>query len=238
MDQWELREKIALTSKILTMEGQSDFNLGHVSAVDEKGQVWMKPAKMGTEDITAGDTIAIDDSGNVLEGWHGVHGEYPIHTEIYRARPDIRCVVHTHPIHAIAFGARGEELRMLCHDAVPFLGCLAYFDETAELIATSELGERVAAVLGGKRSLLLRNHGIVTAGRTVEEALCLALHLERACRVALLAGEGAVPIDPVIALKMRDEFERSALQKYEGFFKYLIKKLIRMGFLQAGSILA
>ena len=89
-----------------------------------------------------------------------IHLEYVLHTEIYKARPDVGAVVHTHPPYATAFGATDATLELLNHDAVLFRDGLAYFDDTAELIVRPEQGAAVAAALGDKRVLVMRGHGV------------------------------------------------------------------------------
>lgn len=229
MDSMPCREKISLSSKILIMEGHGDFNLGHVSARDYDGSIWIKPAGMGQEEISASDVISINVGGEVIQGERQPHSEVPIHTAIYRRRPDIRCIVHTHPPNAIALGATGSPLAMLCHDAIPFYRRLGYLHDMPGLIVTAEQGDRLANILGGGNAVLIRNHGIVTAGRTVEEALCLAIHLERACKIQLLCNGNGIPVEDETAANMWDEVEKTALNKYNGFFTYLCGKLIRSG---------
>jgi len=226
-----VQEKIALGSRILVMEGQGDFNLGHVSALDDDGRIWIKPAGIGQEEITAQDVIRIDHEGKVQEGSRKPHGELPIHIGIYDARPDVRAIVHTHPMYAIAFGATGKKLQMLCHDSIVFYDALGYFDATADLLTVPEQGEWLAEALGSGKAALMKNHGIVTVGKTVEEAVCLAIHLEKACRVQLLCGNDGVPIDDATALKMRQDCDRTTAKRYSGFFEYEINKLARAGML-------
>ncbi len=104
-----------------------------------------------------------------------------------RARPDLNAVIHTHAPHAVAFSSLGKELVPVNNEAGYFYKRLPVFSETTDLIVTPERGKAVAKCLGDRNALLLRNHGIVAAGRTLEEAVWVALKLERACRVQLMA---------------------------------------------------
>ena len=118
------------------------------------------------------------------------HVEYPIHTEIYRSRPDVASVVHVHPMHVIAFAATTAPLRALSHDAVPFTPPdVCRFTETGNLIRTGELGGRLAEALGQRNAVLIPNHGMVTVGPDLATAVFLAVLLDKACRQHLLAGE-------------------------------------------------
>ena len=104
-----------------------------------------------------------------------------------RARSDIQAVIHTHAPHAVAFSSLGKELVPVNNEAGYFYKKLPVFSETTDLIVTPERGKAVARCLGQNNAVLLRNHGIVAAGRSIEEAVWIALKLERACRVQLMA---------------------------------------------------
>jgi L-fuculose-phosphate aldolase len=112
---------------------------------------------------------------------------------VLRARPDVNCVIHTHPEHAIAFSSLGKELQPMSNDGTMFSSGVPIFSETTDLIVNQERGKAVARTLGDKGALILRNHGIVTAGSTIEHAVFLAIKLERACRVQMLAEQAGGP---------------------------------------------
>jgi L-fuculose-phosphate aldolase len=127
----------------------------------------------------------------VLSGDGQRHSEYPIHTEIMAARPEVRAVVHTHPPHAVALAATGQPLRPVSHAANYFVPpAVPRFTDTADLVLTRELGRSVAATLGDARALFLVNHGIVTVGETLQSAIVAAVLLERACAQQLLTQTG------------------------------------------------
>lgn len=174
---------------ILGTEGQGDIIWGHVSCrvPGDQTRLYMKPATLGLEEIAPADLIQIDLAGRKVAGDLPVHSEVFIHTEVLRARPEVACVVHTHPPYAVAFGATGQPLRPIGHDGAYFEDNLAVFTDTTDLIVTRERGEAVAHALGQRSAVLLRNHGIVTVGRTIQEAVFVALLLEKACYMQLLA---------------------------------------------------
>jgi ribulose-5-phosphate 4-epimerase/fuculose-1-phosphate aldolase len=125
--------------------------------------------------------------GEVLAGAHPRHSEWPIHTKIMRARPDVGAVVHSHPPHSIAVGAAGQPLLPLSHAATLFVPPdVPRFTKTADLIVTRELGIEVAECLGGLYALQLVNHGIVTAGKDVRDAIIRAVLLEKAAHQQVL----------------------------------------------------
>jgi ribulose-5-phosphate 4-epimerase/fuculose-1-phosphate aldolase len=143
--------------------------------------VWMKASGWGLEEITPDRVQLVSPSGEVLEGTGGRHSEYPIHTEIMAARADVGGAVHTHSPYAVALAAAGQPLLPVSHAATYFVPPeVPRFTDTADLILTSDLGRRVAASLGSASAVFLVNHGIVTAGPTLQVATVAAVLLERA----------------------------------------------------------
>ena len=184
----ELRELVALGCRILGANGHDDFIWGHVSARDPEGRgVWMKAATFGFEEVTADRIILVGFDGEVLAGDCPRHVEWPIHTEVMRARPDAGSVVHSHPPHSIAIGASGQPVRPVSHAGTLFVPPdVPRYTRTAELIVTTEMGADVAAALGEQHALLLVNHGIVTAGKDVRDAVIRAVLLEKAAHQQML----------------------------------------------------
>jgi L-fuculose-phosphate aldolase len=184
-----LKQSLVHGCRILAMEGQGDFIWGHVTArmPDRPNHILMKPHLMGLNDITVDDIIVVDIDGNKVEGKGLRHGEVFIHTEIMRVRKDVQCVVHTHPPDCVTFGSLGKKMQPIGHHGAYFCEALPVFSKTSDLIRTPELGKAVAKHLGKYHSLLLRNHGIVTTGSCVEEAIMHALFLDSACKQQLSA---------------------------------------------------
>ena len=188
VDEAALRKDLVLACRILGANGHGDSIYGHVSARLDAGRILMKAHHVGLEEVTEKDILVLGLDGAVLAGAGKRHTEYPIHTEIMRARPDVMAVVHTHPIHSVAFAARGLTLRPAGHE-----GCFFWppevpvFDEFTDLVRTREQGEAVARRLGDRPGMFLRNHGIAVAERSLQWATCAAILLEKAAQVQLLA---------------------------------------------------
>ena len=207
----EARRRLVEAGRILEAQGQGDMTRGHVSArvPGRPGYFLMKPHSVGFAEITADNLLTIDPDGEVAEGAGRRHGEVFIHGEIYRARPDVGAVVHTHPTHAVALSVTGRPLRPLCQGGALFAGeRLPVFAETMDLISTPALGRAVAAALGPHRAVLLRAHGVVVAGATLEEAVVSLVMLEEAARLQLLAEAAGsavseFPADDVARLRDR-----------------------------------
>jgi ribulose-5-phosphate 4-epimerase/fuculose-1-phosphate aldolase len=184
-----LRAEVALGCRVLGLEDQGDLVWGHVSARDPDGRgVWMKASTYGFDEVGPDEVLLVARDGGVVEGDGRRHAEYPIHTEVMAARPDVGAVVHTHARDAVALGATGHPLRPISHEATLFVPPdLARFTQTGDLILSAELGRDVAAALGERNALMLVNHGIVTVGPDVPTAVMTAVLLARACRIQLTA---------------------------------------------------
>jgi L-fuculose-phosphate aldolase len=197
---------IVRACRALEVAGQADMVWGHVSLRDEDGRgVWLKGSRLGFDEVTEDDVILLGWDGEILEGSASRHVEYPIHTEIMARRGDVKAVVHTHPLHSIAFAATGWPLKPLSHEGPLFTPPdVPRFEKTGDLVSTADLGQALADTLGDRLGVLMPRHGITTVGASVGDAVAAAVHLERACQLALLAGENAQGSSEEEALAKRE----------------------------------
>jgi ribulose-5-phosphate 4-epimerase/fuculose-1-phosphate aldolase len=150
----------------------------------------MKASSYGFEEIGEPQVILVGFDGEVLEGEGRAHIEWPIHTEVLRARPDLHAVVHSHPPGCLAVAAADQPLRPVSHAATMFVPPeVPRFTQTAELIVTTQLGRDVATTMGAAQAMFLVNHGIVVAGIDVRDAVVRAVLLEKACQQQILTEE-------------------------------------------------
>ncbi|HET7389119.1 MAG TPA: class II aldolase/adducin family protein [Nocardioidaceae bacterium] len=179
----------AEANRALAAAGQSDMVWGHASVRDpDRHGVWIKAARIGFEEVTDDRVHLVSDDGEVVEGGGPRHVEYPIHTRIMAARPDVGCVVHTHSQAAVAFASLQVPLRPISHDGVLFVKPeVPRYEGTGSLIKTTALGDELAATLGDAVAVLIPQHGLVTAGADPATAVMYAVLLDRACRVQLQA---------------------------------------------------
>ncbi len=222
-----LREKLVNAGRVLALEGQGDYVAGHVSLrlPDDPNRFLMKPAGIGLEEMTAGNIITVDIEGRKIDGAMPRHNEVFIHSEVLRARPDVNAVVHTHPIHAVAFSSLGKPLVAVGNDASQFVAGLPIFDETTDLIVDQPRGKAVARCLADRPALILRNHGIVTAAASIEESVWVALKLEKACQTQLLAEAAGGPKLTVKAADLGKKAGRSNRPDlHNNVFNYLVRR--------------
>lgn len=109
-----LRQELADACRILYAEGNSDRSLGHISVcITGQQATYMKPSGLGFEEVRPQDLIVVDFDGVKLVADLPRHGEYPLHSEVYRQRPDIQCVIHTHPLYTVWLSTLNRPLRPL-----------------------------------------------------------------------------------------------------------------------------
>ncbi|HET7327112.1 MAG TPA: class II aldolase/adducin family protein [Nocardioidaceae bacterium] len=189
MQDQETREQLVSACHILAATGHNDFVWGHVAvrASDETG-VWMKPSGLGMEEVGLDDLVLVGWDGTVLSGHRRRHAEYPIHTRVMAARPDVSATVHTHVASCTEFSSLDVPLRPISHEASYFAphGVPGYTG-TSDLILTDELGDDVAHTLGDAYAAFLVGHGMVTVGGDLVEAVMAALLLDNACTKQLAA---------------------------------------------------
>ena len=217
--------ELAHGCRVLHAEGHADMTLGHVSLRDPHGRgLWLKRSGIGLGEVRgAADFVLIDFDGARRSGEGGLHKEWPIHTEIMRARADVMVVGHTHPFHATAFSALDEDLAAATNEAVYLGGPPGRFVETTGLIDSPTLGAALARDLGAASSVLMRNHGITFVGPTIATATMMGVFLERACKshLALLATQRpfAATSPDDLAAKHAEIFDAGLVQTFWDFFK-------------------
>jgi L-ribulose-5-phosphate 4-epimerase len=186
--------KQALADAILMMEAARimDFN-GHLSArLPGTDHVLINSGRSVRSALTSQDIITIDLDGTVVEGDTPPPMEFPIHTEIYRRRPDVQSVAHVHPLWSTVLGIAGQAVQPVIMQAA-VLGEIRRFPKIAS-INTKPLGEALADTLGGHRLVTLQSHGAVTAGASVLEAFVLAVYLEENAERQHLAMQVGSPV--------------------------------------------
>jgi L-fuculose-phosphate aldolase len=223
----ELLTEAARACRILDMEGHGDMTLGHLSVRETAGRgFWMKRNQIGLGEVLGpGDFVLVDWDGQKIAGSGGRHSEWPIHSEIFRARPDVTVVVHTHPFHASVFSASTEPLQPYTVDADHFTEVPRHQDEVA-LITTKSEGEAVARSLGKQFAVLLANHGVTFCGATIEQAVCAGIFLEKACRAHLIGRAADLKTSmPNRAVRDKRHQQISTPVHWQHSWRYFCRKL-------------
>ena len=228
----ELKQKMIWAGKVLVGEGQDDFTRGHISVrlPDDPSRFLMKAHSIGLDEITVDNILTVDLDGKVVAGTAKRHSEVYIHSEIFKARADVACALHTHPPYSIALSASGRPLKAYSQPGALFHDSLGLYDDTINLIRSPELGAGVARALGPRRAVLLKNHGVVVAGATIEEVVISTIMLENAAMIQMITEAAGTPAPefPLADIeKLKHDISRP--EQFVVNFDYLVRRAKRRG---------
>jgi L-fuculose-phosphate aldolase len=186
--EFSLRQRVALTCRILFDGGHDSGLAGQITARGEApGTYYTQPFGHGFDEITEANLLLVDQDLKALDGVGMPNPANRFHTWIYRERPDVNCIVHTHPFHASTLSMLEIPLIISHMDMCPLYEDCAFLEKWPGIPVGNEEGKIISQALGKKRSILLSHHGMLVAGSSVEEACVLALLMERAAKMQLAA---------------------------------------------------
>jgi L-fuculose-phosphate aldolase len=226
--EWTTRQALALSCRMLAREEHGSALAGQITARgDRPGTMWTARFGLGLDEIRASDFLLVDDDLNVLDGEAMPNPSNRFHLWVYRARPDVNSIMHTHPPHVSALSMIGVPLKAAHMDTSMFYDDCAYLDHWPGPPIGDEEGEIISTALGNKRSVLLAHHGQLCACATVEEAAVLSLFIERAARLQLLAmAAGTIrDLDPEPARQAHDY--RLKPKPLGATFHYFARQVLR-----------
>jgi L-fuculose-phosphate aldolase len=221
----------ARACRILDMEGHGDMTLGHLSVRETAGRgFWMKRNQIGLGEVLGPeDFVLVDWDGQQIAGSGGRHSEWPIHSEIFRARTDINVVVHTHPFYASVFSAATEPLQPFTLDADQFTDVPRHEADVALITLKSE-GEAIVRSLGQSFAMLLGNHGVVFCGDSIEQAVCSGIFLEKACKAHVVGRAADLKTNmPDRAVRDKRHRQISTPAHWQHSYRYFCRKLEARG---------
>ena len=181
-DRRSAKQKLVLACRMLGAQGHWHGGLaGQITARgEEPGTYWTLRFGIGADEATPADLILVDDDLRPLDGHSLPNPAVRFHLWVYRVRPDVQSIVHTHPPATTALSMTGQRLAIAHMDSTPFADNCGYLDDWPGLPIGDNEGEIIAGALGQKKTLLLAHHGLLTAGTSIEEAAVLAIWLEQA----------------------------------------------------------
>mmetsp|Transcript_7917 Transcript_7917/g.9970 ORF Transcript_7917/g.9970 Transcript_7917/m.9970 type:complete len:290 (-) Transcript_7917:62-931(-) len=189
---WML-EHMAGAFRVFGRKGYSEGSAGHISLKDPvtPGTFWINPLNKHFSLIKASDLVHIDLECNVLEDGNQAAvnaAGFSIHAAIHKARPDIVSACHTHLIHGKTYLTFGKELEMINQDVCILYQRHSVFSNFGGVALDEREGEEIAEALGPDGlGVILQNHGLLTVGKTVDEAAFLFILMEDSCHAQLLA---------------------------------------------------
>ncbi|AKZ57646.1 Decarboxylase NovR [Streptomyces ambofaciens ATCC 23877] len=191
------KERLAGALRLFGRHGFEDGVSGHITARDPEYSdcFWVNPFGMPFGHITVSDLVLANSDGQVIEGRHHVNqAAFTVHSRVHAARPDVVAVAHCHSVHGRALSALGELLDPITQESCAFYEDHALYDTYSGVTVDAEEGRRIAEVLGSGKALVLRNHGLLTVGDSVDAAAWWFLSLERSCQVQLTARAAGRPV--------------------------------------------
>jgi L-ribulose-5-phosphate 4-epimerase len=211
----KMKAKVALATRMLAREGIVGSS-GHVSMrIPGTDHVLIGPENVTRNILGPDDVVTVDLNTNQIEGKHPRPDETEIHTGIYRARPDVMAVVHTHPTYSVSFSITKKPILPVHMHGAIFADGVNVFDSVGH-VNTHELGDGLARALGNRRAVLMKMHGAAIVGATLEEAFVAAFQLEENAQQQLLA-EATGKVEPMtpedVARCIKQSWRPSSIQK-------------------------
>ena len=198
------KQRLAGAFRLFSRFGFDEGVAGHITARDPErlDHFWVNPFGMHFGQIRASDLILVNEHGEVVEGKYPVNAAaFAIHSQVHAARPDIVAAAHAHSLHGKSWSSLERLLDPLTQDSCAFYGDHGLFADFTGVVYTTSEGERIAQALGNSKAVILRNHGRLTVGHSVDEAAWWFITMERSCQAQLLAEAAGTPvkIDPANA---------------------------------------
>lgn len=190
------KEQLAAAFRIFARQGFDEGIAGHITARDPEklDHFWVNPYATHFSKIKVSDLLMVDGEGKVVEGTKRTNkAAFSIHSTIHEARPDVTAVAHAHTIYGRAWSTLSRPLDPIIQEACAFYNDHIVFEEYKGLVLERDEGERIAARMGDCRAAILRHHGLLTVGRTVEEAAWWFITMDRACQAQLMAEAAGTP---------------------------------------------
>jgi len=193
------KQKLAAVFRLFGRFGFSEGVAGHVTYRDPEltDHLWVNPYGMHFSKIKASDLVLVNGKGEVVEGKYAVHkSAFSIHAAVHEARPDVVASAHTHSVYGKTWSVSGKLLDPLTQDACAFYKDHSIFDEYKGVAYDEEEGVRIGKALGDKKAVILRSHGLLTVGQSIDAAAFWFITMERTCQSQLLA-ESAGIVNPI-----------------------------------------
>ena len=214
LEEWQVRVNLAATYRIADYHGMTDLVFTHITAKVPGPQehFLINPYKTLFSEVTASNLVKIDLDGNIVEptSYEVNATGFVIHSAIHRARPDLHCVWHSHAKAGIAVSMQKGGLLPASQYAMPFFNRLGYHAYEGLALDLDEQ-KRLQTNLGKHQAMILRNHGLITCGRTIPEAVAMMLLLDKACQVQIAAQAGGAELvvpPPEVCEHTAQQFER------------------------------
>jgi len=198
------KERLAASFRLFSRYGFDEGGAGHITARDPErlDHFWVNPFGMHFSQIRVSDLILVNDQGEVVADYPEANNQnhrevnlaaFAIHSRIHKARPDVVAAAHAHSLYGKSWSSLGRLLDPLTQDACAFYEDHVIFDDYTGIVEETSEGDRIARALGTKKAAILLNHGLLTVGQCVDEAVWWFITMDRSCHAQLLAEAAGQP---------------------------------------------
>ncbi|MDB9317816.1 class II aldolase/adducin family protein [Nodularia spumigena] len=184
------KQRLTAALRLFALYGFDEGIAGHITARDPEHpeHFWVNPLAMHFSLIKVSDLILVNQQGEVISGNYPVNqAAFAIHSQIHAARPDVVAAAHAHSIYGKSWSSLGRLLDPLTQDACSFYQDHSLFNDYTGVVLEVEEGQRISQTLGSNKAIILKNHGLLTVGHSVDEAAWWFITMERSCQAQLLA---------------------------------------------------
>jgi ribulose-5-phosphate 4-epimerase/fuculose-1-phosphate aldolase len=191
------KERLAAGFRLFSRFGFDEGVAGHITARDPErlDHFWVNPFGMYFGHIRVSDLLLVNHRGEVVEGDRPVNtAAFAIHSQVHAARPDVVAAAHAHSLNGKAWSSLRRRLDPITQDACAFFEDHGLFEDYTGVVLDIEEGKRIAHALGDSKAVILSNHGNLTVGQTVDEAVWWFITMERTCQAQLLAEAVGTPV--------------------------------------------
>nr|WP_143186923.1 class II aldolase/adducin family protein [Microbulbifer donghaiensis] len=204
----ERKRKLTAAFRLFGKFGFDEGVAGHITVRDPEleDHFWVNPMGVSFKQLRMSQLLLVNHNGDVVEGDGYLNGAaFTIHSHIHRLRPDVIAAAHAHSLYGKAWSSLGRLLDPITQDACAFFGDHGLLDTFSGVVLEMGEGEALAQALGNRKALILQNHGLLTVGKSVEEAAWWYITMERSCQAQLLAEAAGDPIliEPEVAIRTR-----------------------------------
>ncbi|KAJ1851659.1 hypothetical protein LPJ73_002992 [Coemansia sp. RSA 2703] len=215
------KQRLVAAFRIFNKLGLDEGIGGHLTCRDPEYPTlfWVNPFGRSFGNLSTRDLLLVDHEGTVVKGKSPLNAAaFVIHSKIHQARADAVAACHSHSMYGKAFSSLAQEILPLTQDACMFYQDHALFPGFNGVVADEAEGERMAECLGSKKALILQNHGLLTVGRTVDEAAFWFIALDRSCQAQLLALAAGEP--KCISHEVARDAHKTVGSEISGWFNF------------------
>ncbi|MCU1463949.1 MAG: ribulose-5-phosphate 4-epimerase-like epimerase or aldolase [Acidimicrobiales bacterium] len=191
------KQRLAAAFRLFSRFGFDEGVAGHITARDPEllDHFWVNPFGMHFGQIKVSDLILVNGHGDVVQGDRMVNqAAFAIHSQVHAARPDVIAAAHSHSVYGKTWSSLGRLLDPITQDVCAFYDDHSLFDDYTGVVLDTEEGKRIGHALGEHKAVILRNHGLLTVGHSVDEAAWWFITMERSCHAQLMAEAAGTPV--------------------------------------------